>query len=289
MGWHNVAELVDGYIADVREASGGLVDYQVVGTEYLDEFPVKASGKAYTPHSYQDMWEKRAPALAPDAADYQALLDRFHLPERVGAGEFDEVWFFGAPYFGLAESAMAGTGAFFCNGGPVERDCERKFVMMGFSYERGVGEMLEDLGHRAETMLGRQFNSLDFWSWAYDRRRQPPTVQTAGLNYYQRFLCFDQAAPGQANVGSVHYAPNSQADYEWGSLTPVQCCADDWLLFPNLPDPPHYRSMSTQDWGWGDTRLHHKWWLAHLPKAPGSQYGVRNNWWYYFIDPNHID
>ena len=32
------------------------------------------------------------------------------------------------------------------------RDC--RYVFTGFNYWRGVGEMLEDLGHRARSMLG---------------------------------------------------------------------------------------------------------------------------------------
>lgn len=288
--WFEVQQLITEYVGDVLEVSGGLVKYQVnPAYEYLDTFPLKGSGKSYTPDSYLAVWEKRAKALSPDEVNYHWLLERFRLEERFQGGEFDEVWLFGAPYFGLAESTMAGRGAFFCNGGPIENCVSpRKFVIMGFSYERGVGEMLEDLGHRAETMLGRQFKSLDFWQWTYNRDRQPPTTAVEGLNYYQRFLCFDKVAPGQSNVGTVHYAPNSSFDYKWGIKKQVLSCADDWLLFPNLPEPPNYRQMNCEDWGNGDTRLHHKWWLAHLPKAPGSLYGVRNNWWYYFIDPNHV-
>jgi len=30
---------------------------------------------------------------------------------------------------------------------------------MGFNYERGVGEMLEDLGHRAESILSHVFEA----------------------------------------------------------------------------------------------------------------------------------
>jgi len=88
-------------------------------------------------------------------------------------------------------------------------------------------------------------------------------------------------------VGTLHYAPNSPTDYEWGVATPVASCADDWLQFPNLPDPPVYRTMTAQDWGGGDMRAHHKWWLKHLPKVAGRTRGAANNWWKYVIDPNH--
>jgi len=161
-------------------------------------------------------------------------------------------------------------------------------VIMGFSYERRIGEMLEDLGHRAETTLAHLFRSDDFWKWAYDRERTPKTTEVSALNLLERFLCFDQIAPGKSNVGTLHYAPNSPADYEWGVATPVPSCADDWYQFPNLPDPPNYRTMTAQDWGGGDIRAHHKWWLKHLPRVAGRTNGISNNWWKYIIDPNNV-
>ena len=49
---------------------------------------------------------------------------------------------------------MAGRGAYECNSDPVPGvDCPRIFVIMGFNYERGVGEMLEDFGHRTESIM----------------------------------------------------------------------------------------------------------------------------------------
>ena len=84
-------------------------------------------------------------------------------------------------------------------------------------------------------------------------------------------------------MGLLHYAPNSTRDYEWGNATPVQSCADDWLLFPNLPNPPNYRTMTCADWGNGDIREHHKWWLKRMSKVAGSVNGILNNWWQYLI------
>ncbi|HEY7033357.1 MAG TPA: hypothetical protein VH482_18595 [Thermomicrobiales bacterium] len=42
----------------------------------------------------------------------------------------------------------------------------------------------------------------------------------------------------------------------------------------------------TADWGNGDQRGHHLWWLSHLPRAEGETDGVSNNWWTYIVDPN---
>jgi hypothetical protein len=91
--------------------------------------------------------------------------------------------------------------------------------------------------------------------------------------------------PGKAACGNVHFAPNSTKDYEWGSKTPVLSTCDDWLDYPNLTGKA--RIVSTNDWGNGEIRAHHKWWLHRLPKAAGrNPDGKLNNWWGYTTDFN---
>jgi hypothetical protein len=187
----------------------------------------------------------------------------------VDQGNFDEVWLFGAPGFGFYESRMAGRGAFWCNAPACENTetCRKRFVIMGFSYERGVGEMLEDLGHRAESVL------------EYRWKRMPDRA-----NLWKVFSRYDQIAPGQAEVGMMHWAPNSVRDYDWGNPRPVSTRADDWLSFPNLTGGA--QTLNCSAWGGGDIRAHHKWWFKRLPKVPGRINGVANNWWRYVIDVN---
>lgn len=290
MGWNDPDQLVADYIADVRECSQNLVTYQVVDRVEVDEFPKLIDGFQYDAATYVQLVQGKAPPHVPGAIDYLNILAQFNTLSRVANNEIDEVWVMAFPFAGLWESAMAGRGAFFCNGGPIDKtsQCPRRFVVMGFNFERGVGEMLEDLGHRAETVLAHVFGSENFWQWAYTRGRSPATTAGTNLNLLERFLCFDQIAPGKANIGTMHYAPNSQTDYEWGVTTPVSSCADDWKQFPTLPEPPSYRAMDTREWGGGDIRAHHKWWLAHLPKVAGVTNGVANNWWKYFADPNTV-
>jgi len=288
MRWNDPEQLAAAYIADVRECSGGWVNYRIVQRNDVDALPTKIDGFCYTPQEYVNIALTHRGVHEPDAVDYHALLEQFSVLPRVAAGEIDEVWLFGGPYFGLWESTMGGASAFFCNSAPLPytANCPRRFVVMGFNYERGIGEMLEDLGHRAEAILARLFRAESFLQWTYTPERSPRTVTGTSLNLFERFLCFDQIAPGKANVGTVHYAPNSRQDYEWGNPAPVLSCADDWLHFPQLPDPPNYRMMDARAWGDGDMRAHHKWWLAHLPRAAGVTNGIVNNWWKYVIDVN---
>ena len=271
MGWDKTDQLIAGYIADIDECSGGLVKYSVVGREVVDGFPAKTDGFVYTPQSYMDVMEGRAPGHTPDFMDYGPLLVEHRLIERVTAGEFDEVWMFGPPYGGFYESRMVGKGAFWCNAPAIEGTdhCPRRFVTMGFSYQRGVGEMLEDLGHRSESILSKVYERLQ-----------------GDANLWQRFSRYDQVAPGQAEVGMMHFAPNSLQDYDWGNQTLVPSKCDDWLSFPNFQG--RVRQVNCADWGNGDIREHHKWWFKRVPKIAGKINGISNNWWRYVIDPNHV-
>jgi hypothetical protein len=266
MRWNRVNDLIGGYIADIEECSGGLVKYQVVERKEVDEFPPKVDGFCYSASSYLEMISGRSRPHEPDTVDYQRIIADFNLLGRIQKEEIDEVWLMGFPYAGFYESRMAGKGAFWCNAPPVEQTdiCPRRFVMMGFSYERGVGEMLEDLGHRVESIMAR----------VYDGKR-------GEANLWRRYTRYDKIAPGRAEVGSVHFAPNSERDYDWGNPRFVLSRCDDWLSYPFLGGNP--RKVNCSEWGNGDIRLHHKWWLSHLPKAEGITDGVSNNWWNYVI------
>jgi hypothetical protein len=269
-GWHDPARLAEGYSADLREVSGGYLNYKIAERIDADWFPVKKDGFRYDGESYLRAWETRE-FHQPDAIDYEAQVRQFDLLNRHDRGDFDEVWFFSFPYAGDYESTMAGPGAFWCNSPPVPNTegCRRRLVMMGFNYEREVDTMLENFGHRTESIMTRVYETL-----------------STGENYWQRFTRYDKTSPGQAECGNVHFAPNSDRDYDWGNPRPVPSRCDDWLTFPNLPGK--VRTVTCAEWGNGDMRLHHRWWLSHLPKAEGVTNGVSNNWWRYVIelDPN---
>jgi hypothetical protein len=292
LGWFDPDTLAQGYIDDLRECSGGLVNYQIVERVLVNEFPKHIDGFSYQPQEYIAAYRARTGFHNPDLKDYDyaALIKQYDLLNRVGSNQLDEVWLFGFPYIGYWESTMAGKGAFYCNSDPQPNteSCPRRFVIMGFSYERGNGEMLENITHLAESVLARVFGSEDFLARSYNAATRTPDLGSRPRNLFERFLLFDQIAPGMANCGNVHFAPNSTGDYQWDNLTPVLSCADDWLHFPDLPDPPNYQTMTAVNWGNSkDPRPHHTWWLRRIPKAGGLTNGIANNWWKYIIDVNH--
>jgi len=269
-GWNNPDKLAQRYIEDIQFASYGYANYQIVERIEVDAFPIKKDGYCYTDQSFANAWQSRH-FHQPDAVDYLALVDEFKMIEKVNSGEIDEVWLLGFPYCGYYESIMAGPGAFWCNAPPLERTehAKRKFVIMGFNYERGVGEMLEDLGHRAESILMKVFERT-----------------TGDANLFERFTRYDKKYPGEAECGNVHFAPNSLKDYDWGNQRFVPSRCDTWYNFPDLSGEP--RMVNCKEWGNGDIREHHVWWFLHFPHFVGESNGISWNWWEYVIDPNRV-
>ena len=289
MGWSRPDDLIAAFIGDVLQASGGLVRYQVAQRIELDEFPAFTDGFAYTPATFLDVLRNGAQPHNPSGIDYSILLGRFNILQCIADRTYDEVWVMGFPFAGLFESCMGGSGAFWCNG-PVLANTtttSRRFVVMGFSYERSVGEMLHSYNHRCESILGKVFNCQDFVAWAYRPGRSPATISPdQTLNLFQRFVLFDSIAPGQAGVGLVHFPPNAAQDYDLGNPNMVKSSCYDWLKYPNFQGD--VRMISFTEWGAGDERSYQLWWLKHLPKVAGRQNGIHNNWWQYIANPNNV-
>ncbi|MEZ4510555.1 MAG: hypothetical protein R3C62_01655 [Chloroflexota bacterium] len=263
--WHNPNQLAAQYVADVAHASYGYANYQIVERIELDEFPRKADGFAYNAATYLACWQQHGGFHQPDLLDYPGLLRQFDLVRRVNSSEIDEVWLFGFPYAGYYESMMAGADAIWCNAPPLQNGrLQHRFVIMGFNYERGGGEMLENLGHRVEAIMSHVYRQ-----------------QRGDANLWQQFTRYDKTYPGQAACGNVHFAPNSVRDYDWGNPTPVPSSCDDWLNFPDLTG--RQRLVTCRDWGNGDTRQHHLWWLRRLPHVGGQTAGIAHNWWRYVV------
>ena len=270
MNWSRPEDLLSAFNADLLAVSGGLARYQVVQRLEINEFPVKADGFRYTPQPYLNVLKGVSPAHKPDLINYQDFLTRYNILQLVSANQIDEVWAFGFPYAGFYESSMGGLGAFFCNSDPIANtaSCARRFVVMGFSNERGVGEMLHSFGHRVESIMQQVY------------LRAPGSA-----NLWQRFTRYDQIAPGQAEVGTVHFPPNGQKDYDYTNTRIVPSHCDDWYNFPAFKGT--VKQVNNAEWG-SDIYPYTKWWLNHLPKVGGRTGGIANNWWQYILDPNKV-
>ncbi len=270
--WNDPGRLTAEFVEELRQCSHATADFKIVERLDIDEFPVKADGFRYTEEHFLSAWRSRRGFHEPDLVDYPRLLSQFDILAKIATGTIDEVWLFAFPYAGYYESLMAGPGAFWCNSPPLQGSSAsgRRFIVMGFNYERGIGEMLESFGHRAESILRAVFSH---------RRGQD--------NLWERFTRYDHSHPGQAEVGTIHFAPNSVRDYDWGNRRSVPSRCDDWLHYPDLRG--RTRVVTCDTWGGGDIRLHHRWWFQHLPHTQGQLDGISNNWWEYVMDPNLVE
>ena len=272
MNWNRPDDLANTYIQDIIETSNGLARYEIVQRIELNEFPALTDGFRYNPQTFLAVMNKTQPPHQPQYVDYQAILTGLNVLPRIASHEIDDVWLFGFPQAGFYESTMGGAGAFWCNSQPQTWSvgCNRRFVVMGFNYERGVGEMLHSFGHRCESILIQTFSK-----------------KTGAANLYAQFALYDKIAPGEAQVGSIHFTPNSESDYDYNNLRKVLSNCYDWYNFPAFKNDT--RLVNADEWGNGDMRILHKWWLKHLPKVAGRINGIANNWWQYAIDPNLVN
>jgi len=264
-GWNAPQWLSDNYSGDLQTASYGLMNYRRMQTVIADEFPLHVDGFRYTDEGYMTCYYAWS-GWHMSGTDYKSQCRDFDLARKVDAGLVDEVLIQACPFTGYWESTMCGRGGYWCNSGPQVRIASAKiFIMMGFNYERGVGEMLEDYGHRSESILWHTYGD--------------------GTNTWTIFTRYDLVYPGEAACGNVHFAPNSESDYDWGNPRYVWSTCQDWLdNFPNLTGQKVWVNCS--EWGWGDIRLHHDWWFAHMPHLAGTLNARLNNWWEYMQNFN---
>ena len=264
--WNDPRDLAAQYAAGVGKASGGFIRFEIVEWRDLDAFPRKVDGFVYTADRYLTNDKNGSGWHSPDTADYRAIFREHGVVALVDGGKIDEVWLFGGPYFGYSEAAMAGPGAFDINGDVLaDVPSTRPFAVMGFNYERGVAEMLENLCHRVEATMSREFGG-----WRIDE-----------LNHdWARFAATD-AQSGTAAVGTCHWPPNAESEYDFDNPRTVSSTADDWLSYPRLSG--RRTGVNRERWGGPDyARNYQFWWLRHLPRAAGvTPDGRHANWWKY--------
>ena len=285
-GWNDPVPLAQGYMQDICDASGGYLQYEIVDWLTVRRFQKKRDGFVYSPAEYMKCLQGGTRAESgwhqPDGVDYPHMVDEFNLIPLIESGHIDEVWMMGLPYFGYWESCMIGKDAFYVNGGVYDKvPCERRFVVMGFNCERGVAEMIHDLTHRTEATMSRIYGG-----WKTDELTSNWARFAANLHQ-----------SGTAAVGTCHYPPNGERDYDYANPRTVESTADDWLHYPKLTGLK--RAFNCEEWRGpyhnrdGNPDYHRnfqRWWFAHLPKAPGvNADGRLNNWWEYVFNFNAYD
>jgi hypothetical protein len=278
MKWSDPWQLTEKMVADAKLASGGYVDYRVVEKIEHDGFTRFRDGFTYTEETFLNMWEKDRASANPGMTSFRWLFEKFDLAAKIRSRDVREIWLWGAPYMAWDELHWKTPGdripyptdnPWFYRPYDIP-DVGCTIWIMGWNYERGEGEMLESYGHRIESVL-----ALTVGRGVWDPKGQPD-------NPWNRFTRVDKDFPGEAEVGSVHYAPNSTSDYDWSNTNAVWTYADDWLTYPRLPRLK--KRLNAVDGGWDGIVNHHLWWMKHLPRNPGATDGFYHNWWQYIVN-----
>lgn len=282
-GWNDPHALSVDFACGLLDAMSGHLGHEVVEWIVLDEWPARKDGFQFTDDDWLDIYESTNPEWPASTEywtpslylDYESILERYDVAGRIRRDEIDQVWIFGYHYMGYVffESRMAGSGAYWCNGPviPGFSDC-KPFLVYYFNYERDIDCMLENLGHAMEFILTRTYGRWDY---------KQPLEQ---MNTWERFSLYDKVAPGRAACGNVHFAPNSERDYDWSNPREVPSTWTNWKDYPVLDGLSTLSSC--QDWGSGNMEAHHLWWFSLMPHVDGTDAdGFLNDWWEYYFHP----
>lgn len=277
MKWSDPWRLTDKMVEDARLTSGGYVNYRIVEKIEHDGFTTFRNGFTYTEESFLHMWEKDRASANKGMTSFKWLFEKFDLAAKIKAKDVREVWLWGAPHMQWDELHWKTPGdkipyptdnPWFYRPYDIP-DVGRTVWIMGWNYERGEGEMLESYCHRIESVLALTVGK-GVWNPKWHD------------NVWNRFTRVDKDFPGESEVGSVHFAPNSKADYDWSNTNAVWTYADDWLNYPILARQK--KLLNAQSGGWKGITGHHLWWMQHLPHNPGVTDGSYNNWWQYIVN-----
>ena len=276
-------EVTEDMVTRLKAASHGIINYDVT-YETLNEFPLHKNGFRVDAEAFPDNWEAAHAATngawwqysyfrdiekAGFQFDYEHYIKEWNLDDRVNKGEVDEVWFF-AEFAAAYETVMVGRGAYWINGIGIEADC-KPFRINSIAKHRS-DTPLENLGHSAEAIFSRVYKSNEFW------KAKPESEMTT----WDKFAAYDKIHPDKAAVGNVHFAPNSQNDYDWGNMKTVWSSWRDWRdNYPHLKGEKEL--VDSTVWGKGDNLAHKTWWFSCFPHFTGrDEKGYSHNWWDYY-------
>jgi hypothetical protein len=165
----------------------------------------------------------------------------------------DEVWLWGGPWFGYWEYH------------PVTY-CGKTIFVMGFNYERGIGEALHDFGHRMEYVVNKRVGDNN---WQQNEN-----------NEWNKFSLIN------GHCGNIHYPPGTivgSEEYKYNKTALISSDCDGYLTYPG--GPFIRQSFNCQSWGCSQEG-YVKWWLTRIPVLPSINTAngktIYNNWWKYY-------
>jgi hypothetical protein len=262
-------------------------NYYTVGARRGSSYPDGhvLTGSRGTPLADHDLG---AQLMMQWGVDYPKMLNDLGIPGRVKRGEFDTVLINAPPWVGFWETAWAGPGDIYTNGGKYpEVDSGRGFLLVGIGYEHVGANPLHNMGHHIETTLSRVYGLSPLFDPCAPGRVIPPNRP---INNWTRFTTHKWESGSARGVGTVHCPPNAQGEYDYANTRQVPSYADTFYDYPRI-DLSRVKQVSVETWSRAFPRnnthwSYQLWWLDHLPANPGvGPDGKLNNWWRYVYMP----
>jgi hypothetical protein len=292
----------------LRDASGGLLNYDIVEAREIRAFPPQRAGTmpldagSFLTGSYDDTYdnyegEGSDPSEGALNADYGAIFEQQQLCSAVQARNISEIWLWGAHHgevsFGfeffsyrlagdaLPESATDADRALYRQRRRNMPDCGRTLFLLGAQYTESaaaIGNAHRSYNFRAAELLGLAL-------------RTQSSDSLAGQAAWSEFSQTQLGPGGSAQVGTPMYPPNAgvgagniPVDEDYGNFNEVLSGADRWLTYPDLTGSS--RALSCTAWGCSNESFQ-TWYSQHLPRGAGlAPSGSCSNWWQYVADPD---
>lgn len=279
-------------INSFKRSTGDRLTYSVVKTTNISEFPVKTNGYKlnltdlkYCISHWQDKPKTdEFKRKCETGVDYKKIINTLKICDQVNKGQVDEVWMWGYAWFGFSESALVGPDGFAFNGVVIgDSACSKLVPIMGFNYERGLGEALHDFIHRMEATMTTVYKN-----WSENRTVTKwdlfGLVKAQSKNY------------DYSGCGSAHYTPTSENEYEYDTGTrEISTACDNFSDFHTFNSKELFSKSKTKKIDcksnpWLCTQEgYSEWWFSRLPKFVGvGSDGVLNDWLAYFVDPSRV-
>ncbi|MGB8980631.1 MAG: choice-of-anchor Q domain-containing protein, partial [Anaerolineales bacterium] len=277
MHWNSHAAITQQTVDFFSQTTNGRLDYTVVNTTVVNNWPELVDGFTYTEQQYLAVLSNPASHHSPTGVNYNKIVNapEFDICGKLNRGEIDEVWIYNAPWFGFYESTLVGPGSYWFNSSPVPgpHTCNKILPIMGPSVERTVDEAVHNFTHRTESTMMKVYGS-----W-----------QENNISHsWNKFGLVKAQSPdySYSGCGSGHYPPNGTSDYNYANSSEVLSNCHDFANYPNLGDPlVTSQPVSCAAWGCSGVG-YYGYWFGHMPAAPGcGPDNVANDWWTYIIEP----
>ncbi|MBQ9267562.1 MAG: S-layer homology domain-containing protein [Clostridia bacterium] len=314
LGFEEDASLcIEEMIEDIEYSSHNTVSVNVVGHEYLEEFPTYQNADAMLLDGtysnrfdeetwldiYQDGWfeiwdDERVQNIEDYSFDYEYLIDKFDLVDRKNDDEFDMVWLVNIDPINDYESVMVGKNAYWINGEPQYANCDN-FAIINVSISRRDSNF-HCMGHLVENLLNNVFESDEDSFYPINGRGRSGTVNYEDLSLWEKFT-LNRAAYAEEQefygVGNEHFPANAESDYDYSNKDYVLSTWKDWVNnYPNLTNET--TRINSTAWTSGNSmaadRAYTRWFFYAMPHVEGlNEEGYSNNWWKYIVSLDYVE